>query len=332
VSNDDWADLFRWGQLPAHNSWSSAGDLYKSFMHSASHHAYVALRDFTKDDGNAMADAGLHAGIAIEHLAKCYLATLHPILLAEKGCDIDTMLHLVGRNDLAKNTPYNIKTIGGVEACRRVGRFLPMFRFSDQADGELFITRNCASHLGLAGDIRGAVRLMIRLAEPLLIAVDRRREDFWGQYLPVANALRDETLSEQRAILEVKYEAARRQLVDRFQGLGWAEKAAFTAIMQAQSPYRAHHVEPFPCPVCESKGFLLCHREYEIVPDETELDRRAIVFNEPIAYPMSFKCGVCGLDLDETDIITAGMPSQIDLPESLVGMRMFPKAEESDLE
>ena len=71
--------------------------------------------------------------------------------------------------------------------------------------------------------------------------------------------------------------------------------------------------------MCESQGWLLCHREYDVVDDETKPGGQAFVFNEPVAYPMSFKCEVCDLELDETDILTAGLPTQIDLPESEVG-------------
>ncbi len=318
MDDNDLAEALRWGPLPANNSWCGAEDLHKSLMHSASHHAYLALRDFTKDDGNVMADAGLHAGIAIEHLAKCYLATIHPILLAGKMCDVDTILHLVGKSELTKLSPYRIKTISGEEACKRASRFLPEFRFKE-ADSLLFIARNNASHLGLANEIRVAVRLMIQLADPPLDAVNYKRERFWGQYLSVVNTLRDETLSEQRAILDVKYEAARQQLAHRLSGLEPTAQAAFKALMATRRSYGADYIEPYRCPVCESQGWLLCHREYDVVDDETKPGGQAFVFNEPVAYPMSFKCEVCDLELDETDILTAGLPTQIDLPESEVG-------------
>jgi hypothetical protein len=160
---------------------------------------------------------------------------------------------------------------------------------------------------------------MIKLADPLLAALDYDQERFWGLYHSVVNTLRDETISEQRAMLDVKLETARRQLDRRLLGLEPAQQAAFKALMATRCPYGADYIEPYECPVCQSQGWLLCHREYEVVEDDTEPDGEAIIFNEPIAYPMCFKCEVCGLDLDETDIVTLGMPTQIELPESEVG-------------
>jgi hypothetical protein len=295
VEDDELAGTLHWWPLPANNSWCGAKDLHKSLMHSASHHAHLALRDFTNDDANIMADAGLHAGIAVEHLAKCYLATLHPILLLSSANDVDAILHLIGKSDLAKASPYQIKTISGEEACKRAGRFLQTFRYNEQTHRQLFITRNNASHLGFTIEVRVAVRLMVQLADPLLTAVSFRPRQFWGTYFSAVNTLRDETLSEQRAILNVKYEVARQQLARHLQGLGPTQQAAFKALIATRLSYGADYTERYPCPVCESQGWLLCHREYNAVDDETHPGGKAFVFNEAIAYPMAFRCEVCDL-------------------------------------
>jgi hypothetical protein len=309
--NDDLHAVLSWGPLLVNKIWSGPEDLRKSLLDTARHHAQIALRDFTKD-GNEMAISALHAGIAVEHMAKGYLSSLHPVLLAEKGCDMDTLLHLVGKGELAKSAPYTIKTIGGIEACRRARNFCPEFRFSEQADGLIFSVRNSVGHLGLGADIRKAIRIMVRLVEPLLDAVDYNRARFWGNRLSTVDMLQDENIDELQAILQMKYDAARDFLEASFSGLEPVEQATVKAIMAKSSHSSSDYDKPYLCPVCGAQGWLICSREYGVIDDE-------IVFNEPIAYPFHFECRVCNLDLEDAEIEAAGMPNRIDLPDSEIG-------------
>jgi len=319
--DDDLSDVLRWGPLHGDKSWPGVDDLYKSLLDSALHHAHIALADFTKDM-NEMATSAIHAGIAVEHLAKCYLAIQHPILLADKGCDVDTMLHLVGKGELAKTPPYSIKTVGAAEACKRVKYLLAEFRFNEQVDGFLFNARNSAGHLGIAIDVRKAIRTMVHLADPLLAAIGYDRAKFWGNKLPAVDTLHDETISELQAILQVKYEAARNSLASALEGLDAAQQAAFKMIMVAKGrDSTSDYEEPYPCPVCQTQGWLICSRDYEVVNDEASPEGFSIIFNEPVAYPLMFRCGVCGLELDESEIEAAWMPAEITLPDSEVGKR-----------
>jgi hypothetical protein len=308
--HEKWAaEAFRWSLLPVNRIWMSSEDLYKGLLDSARHHSYIALENFTKD-GNPRVVAGLHAGIAVEHMAKCYLASLHPILLADKGCEVDTLLHLAGKGELAKSVPYAIKTIGGIEACRRVNRFLPEYRFNEQADGLLFSVRNSVSHLGMAADIRKALRIMVRLIDPLLVAVSYPRPVFWGDRIPIVNLLQNENISELQAVLEAKYETARISLKARFFGLSGAEKATVKAILVKGSHSSSDYDQLYPCPVCGSQGWLICSRDYEFTEDDIA------VYNEPFAYPFHFECNVCDLDLENAELGAAGIPNLIELQDS----------------
>jgi hypothetical protein len=319
VDDDDWSEVLRWGPLLVNKMWPGADDLYRSLLDSARHHAHVALADFTKD-GNEMAISALHAGIAVEHLAKCYLAMQHPMLLADKSCDVDTILHLTGKSELAKTPPYNIKTLGAVEACKRVRYLLAEFRFNEQVDGFLFDVRNSVGHLGIAVDVRKAIRAMVRLAGPLLSAIGYDRVSFWGNKLQAVDALYDETISELEAILQAKYEAARNTLASALAGLDASQQAAFKAIMVAKGIHStSDYAEPYPCPVCQAQGWLICTREYDFVDDEANPKSYSLVFIESVAYPLLFECGVCRLELDESEMEAAGMPAEIELPDSEVG-------------
>src|SRR5438874_28233 len=65
-----------------------------------------------------------HHGVALEHLLKAYLASLHPALIVEPK-DFDSMLHATGHSDRAKRPSTRSKTIGLFEAFVRVKRLLP---------------------------------------------------------------------------------------------------------------------------------------------------------------------------------------------------------------
>lgn len=312
VDEDGLDEALYWTLLPVNRIWTDSQSLFKSLLDTAQHHANIALEDFTKD-GNVKATAGLHAGIAAEHMAKCYLATLHPILLADKGCDVDTLLHLVGKGKLAKSVPYAIKTIGGVEACRRTRYFLPEFRFNEQTDGLLFSVRNSVGHLGLTVDVDKAIRIMVRLIDMLLDAVGRKRRMFWGNKIPIVNLLQNENLTEQQAILETKYETARNFLKTRFWGLDQAGEATVRAILAKGSHTSGDYDQPYLCPVCGSQGWLICERHHEFNEDDVA------TYRDPYAYPFLFKCNVCELSLEYNELERAGMPGYIELPDSGIG-------------
>jgi hypothetical protein len=244
---------------------------------------------------------------------------VHPALLADKGCDIDTLLHLVGRRDLATRSHYAIRTVSAIDACKRVRYLLPGFRYNEQTDNLLFVVRNGASHLGLAGDIRQALRIMVRLTDAILEGLECSRSLFWGNRQAIVDTLRDESIDEAQTILSIKYEAARLNLLARLQGFSAAEEAAFKAIVAKGSHSTSDHEENYECPVCKSPGWLICRREYDSVESNLDPDDYEYVYTEPRAYPIAFECNVCGLELEWEEVQAAGMPNEIELPESEIG-------------
>lgn len=74
---------------------------------SAASYARSALLHVTSDDDRVR--GAIDAGVAVEHMAKAFLATLSPALLADRNADLDTMLHLTGFAQLAKCSPHEVK-------------------------------------------------------------------------------------------------------------------------------------------------------------------------------------------------------------------------------
>ena len=121
-------------------------------------------------------------------MAKAFLATLSPALLADRNADLDTMLHLTGLGQFAKCRPHEVKTIGAHEACLRCARIVPGFTYS-HVDQVLFIARNGGAHLALTTDevARESAQIMVRLLEPLRERMDLDRAKFWGDMESVAS-------------------------------------------------------------------------------------------------------------------------------------------------
>jgi hypothetical protein len=88
-------------------TWYGPDRLSEMLQRSSAYHAQAALGDYQRSDGRFV-DAGLHCGIAVEHLAKAYLASLHPVLTVD-GTDFDSLLVLTGHQALATRTALNAK-------------------------------------------------------------------------------------------------------------------------------------------------------------------------------------------------------------------------------
>jgi hypothetical protein len=88
---------------------------------SAERFAGLALRDFAEDRYDM---AVLHAGVMLEHLAKAYLAWLHPSFIVEAG-SFDSLLLACGHEQLATNpNPGALRTIGLSAAVKRLAQIV----------------------------------------------------------------------------------------------------------------------------------------------------------------------------------------------------------------
>jgi hypothetical protein len=285
---------------------------------SAAAHARSALIHVTSDVDQVR--GAIDAGVAVEHLAKAMLATLHPALLADRSGDLDTMLHLTGLGQIAKCPPHEIKTIGAHEACMRAARLVPGFTYHQQADKALFDARNSGAHFALTTDdvARESARIMVRLLEPLIKVLDLDRAEFWKDMESVADTLLDESTGQIRATLEMKIAAAKSRLAARLAGLGDAERSmVLTALTDHPFGY-SEQEEPWECPACSGDGVILCvvqdHGQPEFDYEQVDVDD--FIYHgghiDRIALSDTFTCGACGLELDYDELEVAGLPTSFD--------------------
>jgi hypothetical protein len=288
-------------------------DLDLVLEESARRQARLALREFTDElDGQVV--AALHAGMAVEHLAKRYLASIHPVLIAEN--DLDTLLMLSGNAERARLRAYQTKTISATEACRRVKRLLPEFPYQSPRDDFIFTVRNAAAHLGVTETVRvrQAVRVMVRLVDSLLEALEIDADGFWGDSISAVNALRDEVSDEIKAILAAKYSAAASRLAERVSGLDEGQREVILRAVSGQHHYEMEVSQAYTCPVCDQQGWLECELEY-IGSFEPGLDAAGnpVTLSETALYPRIFYCSACGLQLEDEEVGEANMPEAINI-------------------
>lgn len=287
------------------------------FRDSAVAYARSALLRVTTEEDPVR--GAVDAGMATEHIAKAYLCSLSPALIADRNADIDTMLHLTGLGHLAKCGAHEVKTIGAHEACLRCARLVPAFTYTLQADQALFVARNGGAHLALTSDeaARESARIMVRLCEPLLAALSVDRSAFWGSMEAVADVLLDETTTQIMEDLEVKIAAARSRFEVRLAGLVLRERDAVIKALTERG-YSSSEEEDYECPACSQTGVILCeinddgdpHFEYEQVAEDDFIYHGGYI--DQIAYALQFSCSACGLDLDFDEMTAAEMPTDFE--------------------
>jgi hypothetical protein len=312
VTDDhDWTDLepHIYGPLRSIN----LDDLDVLLEESARREAQLALREFT-DESYGQIVAALHAGMAVEHLAKRYLVSISPVLIAEN--DLDSVLMLSGNGELARLRAHQVKTISATEACRRVKRIYPEFPYRQPNDDAIFVVRNAAAHLGVTDTfpMRQAVRLMVRLIDSLLDALEADADSFWGELLPTVTALRDEVANEVKAIVTAKYTAATARLAERVASLDATQRELVLRAVSGQHRWEMDQSHAYTCPVCSQQGWLECSQEY-VGAFEPGLDAAGnpVILAAAVLYLQIFYCSACGLQLEGDELGEADVPESINI-------------------
>ncbi|MDG4818275.1 hypothetical protein O7628_22590 [Micromonospora sp. WMMD956] len=292
------------------------GRLKQVLALSARHHARQAIELFATDDQDGLTQAAVSAGCAVELLAKAFLASVEPGLLAEKG-DRDTILILSGNANLASARIAEMKTVGALEALKIAKHLHPSLSFNLQSDQVVLRVRNSAAHMGmvLPDELRAAVAVMCRLVEGLLAALLLERDKYWGDHaIGVVDEILDVAKSEVRRIVAAKIAVAERRFAGLVSGLDAAGRAVVLSALSRRDPYTtADHNEPYQCPACKQQGWLVCHVDEgqpEIGYDD---DGTQYSFAPRTAYPFFFECPVCELELEEEELAELDYPMEIEL-------------------
>jgi hypothetical protein len=304
--------------IPAGRYWTALSNLRFVLGRNARWHARRAVTGFVSDDADEQLQAASSAGSAIELLAKAYVVSVNPALLAEKG-DRDTILHLCGRGVHAKNGIMAMRTIGAVETLKLVKHLHPSFPFFEN-DLPALSARNAALHMALTSSremLQPAVIQMAKLTDSLLGLLELDREKYWGPHaVGVVDSLLDEAGKRLHQVVAAKVAAARKRMAEMTEGM--AEEAAGALrtalaagvhLSQFNEDGGWDHLENDECPACHyQQSELLCALGSEEV--DWEHDGDGGTFEVDYGYPYLFFCPVCRLELNGDELAEAGISSQ----------------------
>lgn len=303
-------EISPWPQGRTHILGDTLRDL---LLRSAKNHSRNVFEKFLSDSTMDELSAAISCGCAVELLAKAYLMSVAPSLLAARG-DVDTVLHLSGNGHRAKSSATEIKTIGAGDALQLVKRLLPTFSYHQRDDVVLGV-RNAAAHMALVDhkDLRRAVVAMVRIVEDLLKAMEVDRQEFWGSsVLPAVDQAVDAATSEANRIIAAKLAAARLRIDSLTSALDDVGKSAVLAALSGRSVWSGDYEEPQECPVCQQQAILICNVERGELEFEDEESGQG-PYVELTAYPFEFICATCGLELDGLELSSFDFPDEIQL-------------------
>lgn len=277
---------------------------------AATKHAHSALDCYRSKDSSGFY---LHAGTAIELSLKARL--LHHGLLAIAPSHKDWFKFAMA---LRNPDLPNGQTVGGREAVARLLELEPNAHLGlDALVLETIDRWNQVKHLGLARepspeDFLAHTASFLRVVNALL---QREPAQFWGVEHALVEQLVAEELSAVGVRVAEKLDAARR----RVQSLG-PQALADLANVVAEAISDADDWDvtlwaEYACPVCDSPG-----RAHGEVIDDGEVDVDADKYEvnyhwapHIVTVVESFKCDVCGLDIEGADELdAAGLPRRVD--------------------
>ncbi|MGW0136230.1 hypothetical protein [Streptomyces sp. NPDC003299] len=259
---------------------------FESFFEGAKKAAYKAMDDHARGEYDEFA---LHAGVAIERLAKAVLYRLNPLYIASGK------VHLGGQK-------ARIYTITAMEALSRLSS-LNILKVD--ADLKLLIEqRNGTVHASVGDEAKAHIPTLAKTVGPMLKHLDVSEYDFWGRWTSAVTVAVDKERDEIQRDVEIRIKQARHLFEDRFEGL---PEGAKEKILAEPHPGEGVVLGPLtvknndkilfligsvPCPACGGKASMTLT---PVAQSDSRVDMT----------PDSFQCPLCGLELNNPLEITA---------------------------
>ncbi|MEU5030158.1 hypothetical protein [Streptomyces milbemycinicus] len=190
---------------------------FESFYEGASRAAQKAMEDHGRGEYDEFA---LHAGVAVERLAKAVLVMRNPLYLVEmRNGNADLLLYFGG--DLELDTT-KVRTVGAKEAIQRLRRMgiLP----PDSKLDLLIELRNGTAHTTVGDEAKTLLPTLAQTVAVLLTATATAFRVFWGRWARTVIVAVDKQLDEIRRDVEIRIDQSRHRFEDKFSGMPDATK------------------------------------------------------------------------------------------------------------
>jgi hypothetical protein len=271
-----------------------------------------------------------HAGVALEHLLKAYLASLHPALIVDAK-SFDSLLHATGLQQHASISAAQVRTIGLSDALKRVDQLLLKpsgIAVNKSSFDAICEARNGVAHLGIYGQssTRDVLANCIRIAVPVLQTLNIDGAEYWDKYQSLCDQIVDEHATAVQVGVEAKLVQARDAYQSRISGLDAAQAPSMLVALTA-NPVRISQInDTTKCPACASQGWLSGSAQgtgervaFGTGGTRSVVDRDGNVVQSnwvvAVFFPEWFYCNVCGLDLgvEEFDYVNLPKSCMVDL-------------------
>lgn len=235
----------------------------ESFFQGAKKAAHRAMDDHGRPEYDEFA---LHAGVAVEKLAKAVLVSKNPVYIAEiRNNSADMVLHVGGHLQLDEE---RVRTVGASEAIKRLQK-IGVLQKDSQLD-LLIEMRNGAAHTSPDSILaKGMISPLARTIGTLLNDLGKPLDEFWERWTnAVKNAVNEQEDQVFRDV-QLRITQARHAFEDRFVGLpAEVKEGALKAPQPRKEEWFAKPMEirdgdmlvlktsGGDCPACGGQGLL----------------------------------------------------------------------------
>ncbi|AMW13307.1 hypothetical protein A4E84_29725 [Streptomyces qaidamensis] len=263
---------------------------FESFFKGAKKAAHRAMDDHARREYDEFA---LHAGVAIERLAKAILVKMNPLYIASGKVAV-----------VAGQKQFAIHTITMSEALKRLAHLdivkmtQPLQTLIEQRNGTVHASGDDAAKNQIPTLVTTIAAMLKHLGTPI--------DDFWGRWTSAVNVAVDKQRNEIQRDVEIRIKQARHLFEDRFQRLPPELKehavslephvitAAFDYLVEIDGKMHPSSIMTpgGPCPSCTAQTTLL----FGMVDRSADHTQYA---------PDGISCHVCGLSLGGFDEMAA---------------------------
>ncbi|TQM10921.1 hypothetical protein [Pseudonocardia kunmingensis] len=299
--------------------------LSAQFLRTGMKSARQALEIFIADPDD-IEGVALHSGIAVEAWCKASLAGENPILLIDRRTANDATLRILSGVDGMEGAGYELRTIGGVEVCHRMSWIHPHFPYIS-SDKVVFEARNAAAHGGIVEQQASldALRVMVKVVNWICCNDIRFKNGvpyaLWEEQGEAAERLDQSQLKENGIRARARIESAHRSYSERFSTFDQIELRRMSSQMSPPHPADEFSFPiSYECPACRNPGWLYCEEVASIVEGgsgETR-DREDSIS----VSPLSFRCQLCGLELESAELGAIDMGESLEVPAALLVYRL----------
>jgi hypothetical protein len=199
---------------------------FERFFEGAKKAAHKAMEDHARGEYDEFA---LHAGVAIERLAKAALFKMNPLYIASGKVQIVT-----------EQKKFTIHTISMSEALVRltqlgIGKVTPSLRL-------LIDLRNGTVHASGGDEAKTHIPTLAKAISVILKHLEISEHAFWGRLTSAVNIAVDEQRSEIERDVQLRIRQARHRLDDRLEGLPlpnevrWPKESGFSFFFGTVGP------------------------------------------------------------------------------------------------